>query len=142
LGRSARLRHRKLADTTRRLMQRFGVKAVSPAQLAGELSGGNQHKLVLGKWLQLAPRLVLLDEPTQGIDVGARRDIYDRLAEVCAAGAAILCATSEFEQIETIAHRVLVFDRGRIKTELSGDRVTKAAIAQACYEGATRDAPR
>jgi ribose transport system ATP-binding protein len=142
LGRSARLRHRKLADTTRRLMQRFGVKAVSPAQLAGELSGGNQQKLVLGKWLQLAPRLVLLDEPTQGIDVGARRDIYDRLAEVCAAGAAILCATSEFEQIETIAHRVLVFDRGRIKTELSGDRVTKAAIAQACYEGATRDAPR
>jgi len=140
LGRSLRLRHRRLDEITRRLIRQFGVKAESPSQRAAELSGGNQQKLVLGKWLQLGPRLVLLEEPTQGIDVGARRDIYDRLAEVCARGGAVLCATSEFEQLEIIAHRVLVFDRGRIKAELTGDAVTKAAIAEACYEGAAQDA--
>lgn len=138
LGRSAALNHRRLTATTCELMRRLGVKAERPAQPASELSGGNQQKLVLGKWLQLKPRLVLLDEPTQGIDVGARREIFDRLAELCAAAGAILCATSEFEQLEIIAHRVLVFNRGRIKTELTGDQVTKSAIAQACYEGAHR----
>ncbi len=136
LGRSAWLNHALLHQTTANLMKRFAVKADTPNQPASELSGGNQQKLVLAKWLQMAPQLVLLDEPTQGIDVGARQEIYDRLAEVCAKGGAVICATSEFEQLEIIAHRVLVFDRGRIKAELKGDDVTKASIAQACYQGA------
>ena len=128
------MRHRKLRGITAEIMTRFAVKADDPQQAAAELSGGNQQKLVLGKWLQLGPRLVLLDEPTQGIDVGARREIYDRLVEVCRSGTSVICATSEFEQLETIAHRVLVFDRGRIKAQLAGDQVTKSAIAHACYE--------
>lgn len=128
------MRHRKLRGITAEIMTRFAVKAGDPQQAAAELSGGNQQKLVLGKWLQLGPRLVLLDEPTQGIDVGARREIYDRLVELCRSGTSVICATSEFEQLETIAHRVLVFDRGRIKAQLAGDQVTKSAIAHACYE--------
>ncbi len=136
LGRGLWLNHAKRRRITTDLLDRFTVKADTADQAASELSGGNQQKLVLGKWLQLRPRLVLLDEPTQGIDVGARQDIYDRLAEVCATGGAVICATSEFEQLEAIAHRVLVFDRGRIKAELAGDDVTKASIAKACYEGA------
>lgn len=128
------MRHRKLGAITADIMARFAVKADHPRQAAAELSGGNQQKLVLGKWLQLGPRLVLLDEPTQGIDVGARREIYDRLVELCRSGTSVICATSEFEQLETIAHRVLVFDRGRIKAQLAGDQVTKSAIAHACYE--------
>jgi ribose transport system ATP-binding protein len=95
----------------------------------------------LGKWLQLGPRLVLLDEPTQGIDVGARREIYDRLVELCQSGTSVICATSEFEQLETIAHRVLVFDRGRIKAELAGNQVTKSDIAHACYQENRTHAP-
>ena len=130
----ALLNHRQLAGETAAVMARFAVKAEAPGQAASELSGGNQQKLVLGKWLQLGPRLVLLDEPTQGIDVGARREIYDRIIELCAAGASVICATSEFEQLEIIAHRVLVFDRGRIRAELSGSNVTKSAIAEACYQ--------
>ena len=140
LERSAMLRHGHLRHTTAALMKRFRVKADSPGQAASELSGGNQQKLVLGKWLQLDPLLVLLDEPTQGIDIGARQEIYDRLTEVCAQGGAVICATSEFEQLSTIAHRVLVFDRGRIKAELKGNDVTKASIAKACYEGALHHA--
>ena len=130
----ALINHRQLASETAAILARFAVKAEAPGQAASELSGGNQQKLVLGKWLQLGPRLVLLDEPTQGIDVGARREIYDRIIELCAAGASVICATSEFEQLEMIAHRVLVFDRGRIKAELSGSNVTKSAIAEACYQ--------
>ena len=143
LGRTVKralLNHRKLAHTTSGIMTRFAVKADAPGQPASELSGGNQQKLVMGKWLQLGPRLVLLDEPTQGIDVGARREIYDRIADLCATGASVLCATSEFEQLEMIAHRVLVFERGRIKAELSGPQVTKSAIAEACYREARADA--
>jgi ribose transport system ATP-binding protein len=135
LGSSVMLNHAKLRRLTMDLLRRFAVKADNPGQPASELSGGNQQKVVLGKWLQLRPQLVLLDEPTQGIDVGARQEIYDRLAEVCEEGGAVICATSEFEQLEAIAHRVLVFDRGVIKAELKGSDVTKALIAKACYEG-------
>ncbi len=127
------LDHRRRHEATAELMRRFVVKAQSPTQAASELSGGNQQKLLLGKWLQLGPKLVLLDEPTQGIDVGARREIYERLQHACANGAAILCASSEFEQLEMIAHRVLVFERGRIKAELEGADVTKSAMEAACY---------
>ncbi|MEM8662687.1 MAG: sugar ABC transporter ATP-binding protein [Pseudomonadota bacterium] len=134
LGERLRVPHGACKSATQTLMERFGVKASAADQPAAELSGGNQQKLVLGKWLQLSPRLVLLDEPTQGIDVGARRDIYARLADLSAAGAGIVCATSEFEQLESIAHRVLVFDQGRIVAELKGADVTKAAIAAACYD--------
>lgn len=131
------LRHGARQTTTAELMRRFVVKAEAPQQAASELSGGNQQKLLLAKWLQLGPKLVLLDEPTQGIDVGARREIYERLLEACARGAAVICATSEFEQLEMIAHRVLVFERGRIKAELRGEDVTKPGIEAACY-GETR----
>ncbi|MFT7440390.1 MAG: ribose transport system ATP-binding protein [Glaciecola sp.] len=140
LGRSVFLRHDRLFRETADLLKHFAVKANHPRQVASELSGGNQQKLVLGKWLQLQPQLVLLDEPTQGIDVGARQEIYNRLAEVSAQGGAVICATSEFDQLEAIAHRVLVFDRGRIKAELTGDDVNKVAIAKACYEGAVSHA--
>ena len=131
------LRHGARHARTVELMRRFVVKAQTPQQAASELSGGNQQKLLLAKWLQLKPKLVLLDEPTQGIDVGARREIYDRLLEACGRGAAVICATSEFEQLEMIAHRVLVFERGRVKAELRGADVTKSAIEAACY-GETR----
>ncbi|WP_162784746.1 sugar ABC transporter ATP-binding protein [Paracoccus suum] len=134
LGKSRTIHPDARNKATRVLMDRFGVKARHPAQAAGELSGGNQQKLVLGKWFQLGPRLVLLDEPTQGIDVGARREIFERIAELCASGTAVICATSEFDQLEAIAHRVLVFDRGRIKTQLKGDHVAKQHIAEACYQ--------
>lgn len=135
-----RLNHGRLERLTQELIGKFSVKADSPDQPALELSGGNQQKLVLAKWLQLKPILLVLDEPTQGIDIGARREIYEHLATLCAAGGSVICATSEFEQLETIAHRVLVFDRGRIKFELKGNDVTKSAIAQACYRETPSDA--
>ena len=98
-----------------------------------ELSGGNQQKALLAKWLQTKPALLVLDEPTQGVDVGARQQVYEALDAATARGAAILCASTDAEQLAAICHRVLVFSRGRIVHELSGDDVSKEEITERCY---------
>ena len=97
------------------------------------LSGGNQQKVVLSKWFQLGPRVVLLDEPTQGVDVGAREQVFQQIHRMAEGGAAVLCASSDHEQLAAICDRVLVLNRGRIVAELTGTAISKAAIAEACY---------
>ena len=84
------------------------------------LSGGNQQKVVLGKWLERPPRLLLLDEPTRGVDVGAREEIYALIAALCRRGIAVLVASSDLPEVQRLAHRVLVLRRGRIVAELAG----------------------
>jgi ribose transport system ATP-binding protein len=115
---------------------RFEVVPNRPALPLAALSGGNAQKVVLAKWLQQKPKLVLLDEPTQGVDVGARQTVYRHVAEVAAAGAAVLCASSDYEQLELICDRVLIFAGGRVVAELHAPDITKAAIAERCYLGA------
>ena len=102
-------------------------------RLLGALSGGNQQKALLAKWFQTAPRLILLDEPTQGVDVGARAQVFEAIEAVARSGAAVLCASSDYEQLTAICDRVLVFSRGAVTEELVGDKINKSAIAQACY---------
>jgi ribose transport system ATP-binding protein len=117
----------------RRLGAEAGVKPNAPALPLAALSGGNAQKAVLAKWLQTAPRLLLLDEPTQGVDVGARQAIWDALDRAAAGGAGILVASTDYDQLAALCHRVLVFARGRVADELSGARLTKDAIAEACF---------
>ena len=115
------------------LADRFDVRPRDPTRLLGALSGGNQQKALLAKWFQTEPRLILLDEPTQGVDVGARAQVFDAIAEAARSGAAVLCASSDYEQLTAICDRVLVFNRGAATDMLVGDQINKAAIAQACY---------
>ena len=115
------------------LANRFDVRPRDPMRLLGALSGGNQQKALLAKWFQTDPRLILLDEPTQGVDVGARAQVFEAIAEAARSGAAILCASSDYEQLTAICDRVLVFSRGRVTEELVSDKISKSAIAQACY---------
>ena len=84
---------------------------------------------------------MLLDEPTQGVDVGARQDIWDALDDASRAGTAILIGSTDYEQLAQLCHRVLVFARGRIVTELSGAALTKDGIAEACFRSTTIAAP-
>ncbi len=102
------------------------------------LSGGNAQKVVLAKWLQTDPRLILLDEPTQGVDVGARELVFDAIRKSSRRGAATIVASSDYEQLAMLCDRVLVFSGGRVTRELAGTEITKDSIARSCLEGAVR----
>jgi ribose transport system ATP-binding protein len=120
---------------TRELGRAFEVVPDNPTLTLSGLSGGNQQKVLLAKWLQLEPRLILLDEPTQGVDVGARQNVFRQIVRAAAGGAAVLCASSDYEQLATLCQRVLIFAQGRVTGELRGDAITKDAIAERCYAG-------
>ncbi len=126
------LRHRAERAATGQLLHRFGVRPPEPTVQVGNLSGGNQQKVLLAKWLQIAPRLLLFDEPTQGVDVGAREEIFAILRGETDRGAGVVCASSDHEQLATICDRVLVFARGRIVQELRGEDLTKEEITRQC----------
>ena len=101
------------------MSQRLRVKAPDDLHLVGTLSGGNQQKVVLGKWLALKPRVLLLDEPTRGIDVGAKQEIYQLMDELAGQGIAVLFVSSEMEEIIGMSDRVIVMHEGRITVELT-----------------------
>jgi ribose transport system ATP-binding protein len=128
------LERRRMGRETSALMRQFDVRPIDPALPYGALSGGNQQKALLAKWFQVEPRLLLLDEPTQGVDVGARQQIYGLIrAAVAEGGTHVLCASSDHEQLSLLCDRVIVFGRGRVWRELVGDEVTKDRIVQQSY---------
>jgi ribose transport system ATP-binding protein len=129
------LRGRMVRDA-RRLMGLVDVRPAEPLMTYSALSGGNQQKVLLAKWLQTKPRLLLLHEPTQGVDVGARQKILTLVREAVAEGTVVMCASSDYEQIAMLCDRVLVFARGRLVQELSGDDVTKERITEQCLKSA------
>ena len=130
-------RERELAA---RWCRELDVRAASPALRVGSLSGGNQQKVVLGKWLAAAPKVLLLDEPTRGVDVGARAEIYARLDALASQGLAVLFVSSELEEVFALADRVLVVHQGRIAGELPRERFDERVImGLATGQGATSD---
>ena len=104
-----------------------------PSLKLSALSGGNAQKVLIARWMNRKPRLLLLDEPTQGVDVGTRVQIFAALKAAAASGMSVLCASSDAEQLAEICDRVLIFARGRILTEITGADLTKDGIAEACY---------
>ncbi|MCR9245388.1 MAG: sugar ABC transporter ATP-binding protein [bacterium] len=115
-------------DLTDRAIGELGIATAGGSQVAGTLSGGNQQKIVLAKWLAADPVVLLLDEPTRGVDVGARAEIHDRLHELAGDGLAVLFVSSEMEEILTLADRALVMHEGRLAGELGRDELSEAAI--------------
>jgi ABC-type sugar transport system ATPase subunit len=113
---------------TRRIDE-LRIRGTSGAPV-GTLSGGNQQKVVLGKWLARPPRVLLLDEPTRGVDVGAREEIYSILNDLAARGMAILMASSDLVEVRRLAHRILVLRHGRIVGELDPRKATEEAIVE------------
>ena len=124
--------------TALELGQAFDVRPNAPNLPLSALSGGNQQKALMGKWLQTKPKLILLDEPTQGVDVGARQQLLAALDAASLEGAGIVVASTDYEQLAQICHRVLIFARGQIVAELTGAHVTKETIAECCYHSMTR----
>jgi ribose transport system ATP-binding protein len=124
--------NRQILERGAALVRRFGVQPPDPEMAMKGLSGGNQQKVVLAKWLQSNPSLILLDEPTQGVDVGARQQVYEFIQEAASRGASVICASSDHEQLESICDRVLIFSRGRIVASLADHEITKHAITERC----------
>lgn len=122
-----------MLSASRELADTYDVRPRDAQLPFSALSGGNQQKIVLAKWLQTRPKLLLLDEPTQGVDVGAREQVFDALRNAVHTGASVVCASSDYEQLATICDRVLIFAKGRIVFELTGDEVRKDVIADRCY---------
>jgi ribose transport system ATP-binding protein len=130
------LRRRAMTTEAAEMGRRFEVRPADPTMLMASLSGGNQQKVVLAKWLQMAPRLILLDEPTQGVDIGARQTVFRHIANAASAGAAVLCASSDYEQLAAICSRVLIFAAGQVVAILEGAEISKEAIAERSLGGA------
>lgn len=124
---------RRTADLTDRLRLRGG-----PYDIVARLSGGNQQKVVFAKWLATEPRIVVLDDPTRGVDVGVRAEMHRIVGELAAGGAAVLIASTDLAELTEVCDRVLVFVRGRIVGEVHGERLTEHALAVAMQSGLTR----
>jgi ribose transport system ATP-binding protein len=110
------------------MVAKLGVKTPSQRQSVQFLSGGNQQKVALGKWLALKPRVLLLDEPTRGIDVGAKQEIYKLMEQLAASGVAILFVSSEMEEILRMSDRTLVMHQGCITGELQRAELSEEAV--------------
>ena len=112
------------------MIARMRIKTPSERQVVQFLSGGNQQKVVLGKWLSMNPKVLLLDEPTRGIDIGAKQEIYALMEELAEQGVAILFVSSEMEEVIGMSDRTLVMHEGRITGELTRDELTEETIMQ------------
>ncbi|MGI9049270.1 MAG: sugar ABC transporter ATP-binding protein [Rubrobacteraceae bacterium] len=131
-----RRRARRSTDMARRL----AIKAPSVRTEVGRLSGGNQQKVVIGKWLTKEARLLLLDEPSRGVDIGARAEIHTIIREIVGRGSGVLVISSEEEELVGLCDRVLVMADGRMVGELSGAEITREAILRLSYAHGEREA--
>ena len=120
------------------ILRRLDVRPAGLTAPAGTLSGGNQQKLLFARVMLAAPRVLIADEPTRGVDVGARRAIYELIAALAGRGLGVLLISSDVEEILGLAHRVLVMRAGRIAAELNGDDITEAAVLGAAFGSTER----
>jgi ribose transport system ATP-binding protein len=122
-----------MREEARKVLSSFDVRPNDPSLPCSSLSGGNQQKVLMAKWLQTRPTVLMVHEPTQGVDVGAREEIFSVLRSATAEGMGVLCASSDHEQLALICDRVLIFRQGRIVAELTGEQISKERISELSY---------
>ncbi len=125
LSRLGVIRPRREQVKVQEMISRYDIRATGPEQLIGTLSGGNQQKALLARWLERDPQVIILDEPTRGVDVGAKAEIHAVIDRLAAAGKAVLFISSDLPEVLGMSDRVLVMNRGTIETELRGERMTE-----------------
>jgi len=113
------------------LTDTYGVLPNDPEVAIATLSGGNQQKVMVGRWLSADRRVIVLEEPTAGVDVGAKADIYRLLEDSLAVGLGVVLVSSDFEEVASVAHRALVFVQGRVTEQLAGDQLTVGSLTAA-----------
>ncbi|BDZ47539.1 sugar ABC transporter ATP-binding protein [Naasia aerilata] len=127
----------RIADIVQRGMADLQIKARSPRQHVGELSGGNQQKVVLAKMLARKPKVLLMDEPTRGIDVGTKAEIYRLIRALAAGGTTIIAVSSELPELIGMSDRILIMHEGRISGEVPAENADEEILLAYCY-GKTR----
>lgn len=132
---------------TRRWVDNVELRPPLPDRPLSTFSGGNQQKVVLAKWLRTNPQLLLLDEPTQGVDVGAKAAIYELIQQAATQGTAVLVSSSDAKELASLCHRVLLVEQGQVVGELDGDGLTETALVHAALSAglstaASRPAPQ
>jgi ribose transport system ATP-binding protein len=118
-----------------RMLKALTIKTSSPFRPAGSLSGGNQQKLVVAKWLSTSADVFLLDEPTQGVDVGAKEEIYRLIRDIAASGKGVLVVSSDLEEVLEIGHRILAIHQGRIVEEFINRDLEPSRLMDAITHG-------
>jgi ribose transport system ATP-binding protein len=129
------LDRRAMGRAARRQIDALRIVTDGPNAIVGRLSGGNQQKVVLGKWLEVAPAIFLLDDPTRGVDVGAKREIYRLIRELADTGRTVLFRSTELTEIVGLADRILVLYRGRLEVEIAGGDIDDHGLLQAINTG-------
>ena len=134
LSRRGFLRPRATEALVRRLSAEVRLKSIGPDQPVAELSGGNQQKVLFARAMAGRPRLLLLDEPTRGVDVGAKFDIYGLIQDAAAQGTAVILVSSDLPELIGLSDRIAVLHSGRLTRLLPAEGLTEAALLTACYE--------
>jgi rhamnose transport system ATP-binding protein len=133
LGRTSRNGFLKLAEEfrlAREYTERLDLRAASLDTDVGNLSGGNQQKVVIAKWLATQPKVIILDEPTKGIDIGSKAAVHEFMTELAAQGLAVIMVSSEIPEVLGMSDRVIVMREGRIAAELSGGDLTPETLVR------------
>ncbi|MFD1716085.1 ATP-binding cassette domain-containing protein [Amnibacterium flavum] len=118
------------AGVVKKLMSRFGIRAANPSVAIGTLSGGNQQKALLGRWVLTDPKVLILDEPTRGVDVGAKYEIYSAINDLASRGVGVLLISSEIEELLGMADRIMAMSEGRISGELPARTASPESLMQ------------
>jgi galactofuranose transport system ATP-binding protein len=142
LVRAGVLDEAKQREVVEKFIKRFDVKCSSPDQKIRELSGGNQQKVLLARWLAMNPKLLILDEPTRGIDVGAKAEIQNLIKELADQGLAVLMISSELEEVIEGSDRVFVLREGRTVAALAHEDATEDAVMAAMATGGAAESQR
>jgi erythritol transport system ATP-binding protein len=122
-------------ETAERMKRELDIRMADPSRPITALSGGNQQKAVIARALLTSPRLLLMDEPTRGIDVGARAEIFELMGRLAGQGLALLYSSSDLKEVVGLADRILVLSNGRITGEFDGSTVSEQQLVEASYVG-------
>lgn len=137
--RNGRISRRRERAVVADLITRFGVKPPMQSRAFKYFSGGNQQKVVIAKWMHTEPRLVVFDEPVQGVDIGARVEIFDLVGEAAAAGTAVLLISSELDLMLSVCDRILVIRDGALVADLPNEHLTREQLTELIYFGSQED---
>jgi ribose transport system ATP-binding protein len=126
-------------ELVERFITRLDIKASSPDQPVGELSGGNQQKVMLARWLCLNPKVLILDEPTRGVDVGAKAEVQRLIDELAEDGLGVIMISSELEEVVEGSDRVVVLKNGTVVGMLTGEEISEENLMEALAESGSSE---